>query len=103
MKVKRFNYVITIGLQIAVIYLLVSCSSGKYFGDFKSNKKSIDALAVIDPILEIISTDGHTELVEYELSVQVSKQISDKIDTMLSHKYFIKYFHRILIPYHQII
>ena len=91
-KACKFNFagfVFNIKFLISIIIIIQACSSGKYYADFKNSKKSIDTLAVMQPVIFIESNESPYDLYDPVLSGQVQNQIFEKAYSVLSKKYFI--------------
>lgn len=85
----RFNFFLILGIFIYLISTLTCCKSGKYFADYKTKKKSIDTLALFDPLIYVFSTGDQIDSVDYKLIKKLEKQISDKTNSILSGKYIL--------------
>jgi hypothetical protein len=76
-----------VGLFIVTAFALTSCTSGRYYSNFESNKKSVEKLVVIQPYIFVKSVIDQVQTEDIALENQLSKIISAKTNSILSGKY----------------
>lgn len=85
----KYQLTLVVGLFALLTFTLTRCSSGKYYSDFKSRKKSVEKLAVIKPSIFVKSVKDQKESEDNELCYKLEKQISEKTSSILSGKYIL--------------
>lgn len=89
--VMKFQSNVAAGLLIFLAFVTVQCSSGRYFSDFKSQKRSIDSLTVFQPVVYITSMKGKEQVEDIAVRDSVRVQISRTTQETLSDKYGLAY------------
>lgn len=74
-------------MSFIAILLLNSCSSGQYFGSFKSDKKNVDTLTIFEPHSFVKYKLNQSQNIDYELALQLKNQISVITESILGQKY----------------
>lgn len=74
-------------LVFIAILFLYGCSSGQYFGNFKSVKKNVDSLTIFRPHAFVKYRINQTQNINHELASQLSNQISEITHSILQEKY----------------
>ena len=85
----KYRFTLVIGLLTLLTFTLTQCSTGKYYSDFKSKKKNIKRLAVMNPYIFVKSIKGQKESEDNELIYKLEKLISEKTISILSNKYIL--------------
>ncbi|MGY5353504.1 hypothetical protein [Wenyingzhuangia sp. IMCC45467] len=67
--------------------ILSSCSSVKYFGNFKKEKKKINEITILTPIVSVIEKEKYRTSINQDLSIQNSFLIDSISNKLLSNKY----------------
>jgi hypothetical protein len=83
----KFQSTLLVAILTLLAFSLLECSSGKYYSDFKTRKKSIEKLAVCRPTIFVKSVKGQKQSEDYELCDKLKKQIFEKTSSILSSKY----------------
>lgn len=86
-SLKKIKGYLIIGLFICLMSFNTACKPGKYFADFKSNKGSIDTLAIFQPYVSVLSISEKEQYEDIVLNILLRKYISEKTSSFLSSKY----------------
>lgn len=89
--VMKFQSNIASGLLVFLAFATVQCSSGRYYSDFKSQKRSIDSLTVFQPVVYITSRKGKEQVEDIAVRDSVRVQISRTTQETLSDRYRLAY------------
>ncbi len=75
---------------IIIATILSGCSSAKYSTEFKSQKKNIDTLTIIKPIVTIDARNNKVKFLDTGLTNSVQQTIEELTIEVLSSKYVLK-------------
>ncbi|RLD59707.1 MAG: hypothetical protein DRJ05_06005 [Bacteroidetes bacterium] len=75
---------------IVLAFILTGCSSAKYSTEFKAQKKNIDTLTIIKPIVTIDARNNKVQFLSTELINSVQQTIEGLTIDILSSKYVLK-------------